>query len=210
MPDNRRPEAIIAKQRLVFARGTSIEAYANLEQSLCSFFTLLIQTPPGTAAVIFFKMANSRSRNEILSKLQKKQFGDTYSAFWNSLIKRVRSLDEMRNQIVHWIEASDLYDLDGVNHWRFKLIPPNFWHRTPDTPSLTIGQLTEFITECVFVSRVLNLFILALKGQECFEGETPDSSLQKFQQPIVYPPPDNYPLFRIYKAPQIPPESFPA
>jgi len=72
--------------------------------SLCSLLANFLHASPDIAATLFYRNANARSRNEILSR------GDAgYGPFWESAIKRVDGLDRRRNEIVHWHEAIDFF-----------------------------------------------------------------------------------------------------
>lgn len=88
------PDHQAATQRLALLRGFAINAYAGLEQSLCLALSHVGDMPPATAATIFFKVTNTRSRNEIIITLKKRKYGDRHNFFWNSIFKEVGRLDE--------------------------------------------------------------------------------------------------------------------
>jgi hypothetical protein len=84
-------------------RGKAVQAYANLEQSLCSLFGALAGvTTWEIGAIIFFRIANSHARNRIIEQLFKKKFGDRFNLFRNSLLADLTPIDQERNEIVHW------------------------------------------------------------------------------------------------------------
>jgi hypothetical protein len=82
-------------------RAKAIQAYANLEQSLSSLFSLLGGIQPEIGAIIFFKIASSDARNKIIEALWRKKFG-AYNLFRNSFFDQLRPIDQERNAIVHW------------------------------------------------------------------------------------------------------------
>jgi hypothetical protein len=111
-----------------------------------------------------------------------------------ALAKR-HPIDETRNQIVHWHEAMEIFDKSGTRFTRAKLIPPNYWDRSAETPRLGIGELNAFTQECDFISRSLDMFLLLLTGALQRSGsEQPWHDICR--QPLTYPPPNNHPLSR--------------
>jgi len=59
----------------------SINRYAALEGSLCDLFAHCGDMSAETASTIFYKIASSRSRIEILGKLKKKKHGNVFNLF---------------------------------------------------------------------------------------------------------------------------------
>jgi hypothetical protein len=70
-----------SKDQFWAVRGLAIQAYANLEQSLCRLFGLFAGVTPDVAGVIFFKITSVRVIEEIVDKLLRKKHGTTYAAF---------------------------------------------------------------------------------------------------------------------------------
>ena len=189
------------------ARGRAIQAYASLEQSLCSLLAKFGGINESVASVIFFKITSSRARDSILEKLLKKQHGATYSVFWNSVTKRVDRISQDRNQIVHWNAAVVVTD----NGLEMQLIPPNHWEFRLDSPVLRVDDLADFITECSFLGQLCNKFRMFL-GPElaaCLNSEQLQTWTDIFQQPLVYPPPSTHPLCQTTPAPETPPPPSP-
>lgn len=183
-----------AFDRLRVARGQAIQNYAQLEYALCSLFTHLLQTTPDMAATVFYRNANARSRNMILSKLLQKRHGADYGAFWKSAVKRIKGLDDRRNEIVHWHEATDFFENEaGDTMIGANLIAPNYWDRTSASRSLGVDELRSFSLECDFITRSLNMFLLLLMGR-LSDPSSPWHELCR--QPVTYPPPDDHPLSR--------------
>ncbi|MGA2232306.1 MAG: hypothetical protein ABSH22_15520 [Tepidisphaeraceae bacterium] len=190
-------------------RGHAIQAYANVEQALCSLFAVFAEIEIKTAAVVFFRITNPRVVGEILDGLLTNQYGDGYSVFWNSLDKMIRDLVTTRNKVVHW-NVSMFVNSDG--YAGVALIPPDFYNvAAGGLPTLNASQLTDFIEKCGFVSRLCNMFHLFLLPQVL--STWPRDEVQTwrgiFQQRVVYPPPNNHPLFPKPKAPGSPPPPSP-
>jgi hypothetical protein len=183
------PSDEVSRNFLV-ARAVSIARYAMLENSLAQLFAYLMGVQPDMAGIVFFRINNSRARNAAIERLLKKKHGNTYSIFWNSLDKHLRSLDGDRNNVVHW-QTSTTISVDTVPQSTvvLNLVPPNFWDRTESTPAISIGDLHDFILKCDFVSRLVNVFWWKISGSDI------DSALLDiFQQPVEYPPHNTHPL----------------
>jgi hypothetical protein len=192
---------------LAAMRGMAIQSYANLEQSLCAIFATTLGTKIERAAIVFFKINNARSRNDMLEKLLKRHAGDAYSCFWNSVTSHLRCLDQKRNEIVHWHEAMDFTSEDGKTaRIAMTLIPPNYW--AASDAKIQINDLGDFLNKCDFFSRLLNMFsarALDATGNPALHN---DATWQKiFHEPVIYPPPASHPLLQMPKAPEPPPQS---
>src|SRR5262249_40387728 len=145
---------------------------------------------------------NTHSRNRILDDLMTKRHGTSYEKFWNSSISLVRTIDQRRNEIVHWHVVNNVnLDSDTPHELAssLSLNPPTGW-LTRSPAKLNELDLQEFNLKCDYVSRSINMFALFISGQL----SDPNPALpwrDIFQQPIVYPPPDSHPLSRNYKGP---------
>src|SRR4051812_26824585 len=140
-------------------RGQAIQAYANLEQSLCSLMAHLSGMDPSVAAIVFFKIVSTGARASILEKLLKKNYGTAYNRYWGSFEGRLREVDVKRNCIVHWnatIVVRDAYG-DGSSS-KLELMPPNMWDVDSNTPSYNADKITEFILECEFLCLSCDVF----------------------------------------------------
>ena len=188
------------------ARGRAIQAYADLEQNLCLLLAAFSGMPLDIAAIVFFKITSSRARDAILEKLLKKKHGSTLMAFWKSLESLIGQLTETRNHIVHW-NANVFRGEDGIESIELK--SPSVWGDYDKTPAITKKDILDFIDKCLFVSRLCNHFAAFLVPQD--RSLTTEEQEQAwhdiFQQPVVYPPPDNHPLCQKPKAAetQLPP-----
>jgi hypothetical protein len=190
-------------EALMIARAQAIQAYANLEQSLCQLFAFLLGVDMAAAGLIFFRIVNTRARNKIIEGLLEMKYEAKYDKFWNSVFKLLRKTDERRNEIVHWHGMFDAYVQEGREGYilRSSLAPPNFWGGV-STRRIEPNDMHEFCDQCDFLIRCAGAFEVTMK-----DGRFSDvpSLIDIFQQPAPYPPPDSHPLSPTYKAPESPP-----
>jgi hypothetical protein len=185
-PDFNVGNAVVAA--FFITRASAIATYASVEQSLADLFSYLLGTPPDYSGVPFFRINNARARNDILERLLKKRHGPKHNLFWNCLVKYLREVDAIRNQIVHW-GMLGVYNRKDGTLIRIRLIPPNYWDRDANTPKLTKEDIEAFSEKCAFLIRALDLL------RDVASGKTQDrASLDICRQPITYPPPGNHPL----------------
>jgi hypothetical protein len=195
----------VNQNQMLLARASAIQAYAALEFSLCILFSLLLGIDIDRAGLVFFRITNTHSRNRILDDLREKKFGESYKSFWNSMMSIVRTLDQRRNEIVHWhvVQTIDL-TLPHAQAAKLSLQPPAGWS-SGSPASIADQELVEFMERCSFASTLLSMF-----GMVTMQSNFPESSrapwLQIFEQPVAYPPPDTHPLSPNYKAPEVPPQ----
>jgi hypothetical protein len=179
-------------------RGRAIQSYATLEQSIAQLFCGLADLKIEVAQIIFFKITSSNSRNNIVEKLFRRRFGSEYKVFRNSLLKQLRTIDRRRNEIVHWNVIEDIaIAADGKGTSVLKLTPPAFWIRDDETADLTKNDLSAFVVQCDFYSRLINMFglttgLISLSTPPSEEDKKP--WLEIFNQSVVYPAPGNHPL----------------
>lgn len=81
---------------MLFARGYAISSYSELEQSLCMLFGGLADLSQDVAALIFFRIVNTRSRLSILEYLFKNRFGSNFNLLRNSIVNHVKDLEHIR------------------------------------------------------------------------------------------------------------------
>jgi hypothetical protein len=183
-----------------------MEAYAAVEGSLAVLLGVLLNDAHA-ASSIFFRIANTKSRNLIIEDILRQRHGETYSHYWHGipgtkhkgLMNIIQALDGQRNEIVHWRSVREVGD--GTDET--VLMPPNFWLKGSSS-KLTTEKLMEFGNKADFACRSLNMFVL-------FLGPVGDDDFRTtwreiFLQPCSYPPPDSHRLSRNYKAPQSPPQ----
>jgi hypothetical protein len=66
-------------------RGRAINEYANVEQSLCRLFGTLLGTDLQLGAIVFYRITNTHSRNQILDDLLAEKHGLTYESYWSGV-----------------------------------------------------------------------------------------------------------------------------
>ncbi len=129
-------QARASADRLWTIRGKAIQAYANLEQSLCFFLGSLADISPEVAAIIFFRIVNTGARTVILEKLLQKRHNDSYHDYWHSFEKLLRQTDQERNEIIHWNAVISVNRQDGSSE--LTLMPPNIFGVDSNTPRATL------------------------------------------------------------------------
>ena len=190
------------------ARGQAVQAYATLEQSMCSIFSELAGVTREIGGVIFFRISSADARNKIVEKLFRKQFGDQFNLFRNSLIADLRPIDQERNEIVHWNVYNDVRIEKGTALFKLKLRPPATWgDEILTAPIKDTDDLVNFCKKCSFYSRLCNMLKLVLLSDiDMMSVAEKQPWLDIFAQPITYPPPEAHPLFPKPQEPAIQPE----
>lgn len=185
-------------------RGKAIQGYAQLESSLCSMMAELGGIPRETSLTIFFKITSTGSRNSILEKLLHAKHGSKFNLFWNCFFKELRPIDTKRNEIVHWLAAANAnLDAENVLHVGVTLIPPSSASSQIAGPilKLTSKDLIAFAKKCDDFSRLANMFLASTSPSYGADPESMKPWLDIFQQPLVYPLPEDHLLFQ---KPQVP------
>jgi hypothetical protein len=195
---------------LMIARIGAIESYAKVEQSLCGLFASLMGAPMDKAAIVFFRLTNTHSRNAIIEQLLKKAHGAEYDIYWygiqkNGLLPLIRQLDSKRNEIVHWHGRTNIALAGEDSSFSESLVPPNFWGGS--TASISAADLHEFIQKADFVYRSINMFNWVTTSHLAGADAARPTWLQIFAQPVTYPPENTHPLSQNYKGPESPPQS---
>jgi hypothetical protein len=187
---------IAAQDPIWAARGRAIQSYSALEQALCRIFAEAGGMSHAAASVIFFRINNARSRGQMLEKLIRLKHGATYNVFVTSLLKNLSSIDQKRNEIVHWQSVNNVaLDADGKTVAVVTLRPPNYWETTDESaPSITVADLSEFDAKCDFYTRLCNVFFFAMTNRLKADPGVEQTWRDVFRQAIAYPPPDTHPL----------------
>lgn len=187
--------AIAARDGFWAVRAQAIHAHVSLEQSLCRLFQDTTNIAPEMAGPVFFKITSSRARANLLDFLIRKRFGSKYSLFWNSFLKQLEGVDKKRNEIVHWVTATNIGELDSTGKplVDLTLIPPTFLHAVEPTAAINTKDLVDFIQQCNIYSRLCNMFCLALSGK--MGNEPTKMWLEVFQKPLVFPFPSSHPWY---------------
>jgi len=196
---------------MMIARIGAIESYAKLEQSLCGLFASLMNAPIEKAAIVFFRLTNTHSRNYIIENLLQKNHANKYDTYWygnphhkNGLLRLIRQLDGRRNEIVHWHGQLNIAFAGESYTTTEALVPPNLW--SGNASSISTADLNEFIQKADFVSRSINMFNWMTSNTITEPvGVGFDAAratwLPIFQQPVSYPPENTHPLSPNYTAP---------
>ena len=161
--------SLVRDGKLQMMRGVAIERYAHIEQSLFQLFASWLGTSNDKAGIVFFRIASAHARNKILEALLRKAHRSEFDVYWfgerhkkNGLFALIRQLDAIRNEIVHWHVASEIYVKGPPEQEAVTVVetlnPPNFWNKTENTPSMTIEQLRDFAEKADFVHRSLICF----------------------------------------------------
>ena len=195
-----------SEDKLWTTRGKAVQAYANLEQSLCHLLGSLADVSDEIAGIIFYKIVNTGARTAILENLLKKKHKDTYREFWLSFAKLLRSTDQERNEIIHWNGIISVNMKDGSSE--LALMPPGVWETDLNKPRHTIDSILEFTRKCSFLARFCNMFVLTLKPPDAWPEEQQQTWRDICLQPIVYPPPESHPLFQTWREPASLPQTF--
>jgi len=190
-------------------RGKAIEGYAEYENALCGLFAVLSDMTTSTATVVFYKIINTSARLSILKKLLHKKFATKFNAFWTPLSKEAQNLDLKRNEIAHWVAAINTnFTPDNKILMGITLIPPAHLGAKQSPEHLTSSDLVDYRKKCDDISGTINAFSTRLAPPK--EGEEKDEpSPDRYQQPFVYPLPEDSqsPLRRA--EPEFHPQSFP-
>jgi hypothetical protein len=176
-------------------RGKAIQSYAQLEQSLCFLMETLGDMPKGVAPIIFYKITSAKARAAIIDKMLARKYGHKYNLFWNAYLKSLHPIDTKRNEIVHWLSASvGKLNEDGKICAGVVLVPPNFHAYKLDSPRLRISELQQFSEKCEIYWRLCNTFCIV--NHPDFSEEKADAWLHIFQQPFLYPLPEDHLLYK--------------
>jgi hypothetical protein len=185
-------------------RGHAIQAWGNVEQSLCALFRHLTGMPMAEAALVFFKVINTGTRDSLLKALLRKKYGNTYKAFWGSLQRLLKPLSDKRNSIVHWNVTRRGFS--GVPCCA--LIPPaDLWGPGGEHARLTTEDLFDFYSRCMFIFHVCDMFWRVLDPDEAKRLDPAKAAAWRdiFLQPVSYPPKRSHPLYQMMQGAESPP-----
>lgn len=178
------------------ARARAIQAYAGVEQSLCSLFSKLLGVQDNLGSIVFFKITAPRFRNEIIEKLLRQTQRTELLPFWTSVVaKLLGPVDSDRNMVVHWATSVSIEsgDTEGIVR-EMQLVAPNFWSFDYKNAWDTL-DLIEFAQKSGQIQIIVNLLV----GHE-FLGLHKHLPLHDiFRQPLTYPIPTDSPLYLIPK-----------
>lgn len=191
------------REEFDLARGRAISQYAHLEVTLCDVFSIGFDTHEGTlvhhrrsqhAIFVFYKIMNSRSRNEILRRVVAEKVLLSSELFRKTLFTELRNLDEFRNKLAHW-EVNQSVGSDGKN--RHFLVPPR---RGIEAECYAPSEIFDWLVRVQFSVYLFNLLRYSATGNFP-EWASQYSCEQIFQQRVVYPPVSDHPLRSVWQGP---------
>jgi hypothetical protein len=192
---------------LLARRAQAIDAYAAVESELKNLLTGLIDINHKQAAIIFYRMMNSRARNAMFQDLIAIRYPEFFKPYWASMLKFITDLDAKRNRIVHWhIGGRQTFD-DG-KEFKTRIEPAmlnptneNFFPIDDEAPNVDAIDLLDFIRRAYFAANSINVFWFFAGGKfEEFKDEIGGDAptwRETFLQRPAYPPPAAHPLSRL-------------
>jgi hypothetical protein len=177
----------VNQDAILLRRAVAIEGYAVIERALSMLFAHWLGTTIDVAGLVFFRI-NAGTRNRILDDLKKTKLQNQHNLFWNSLLGLVKTIDQQRNEIVHWHVVNNIdLSLPHEQASRWTLKPPTGW-TNPLSGSLDENDLSAFAQKCEFISRLITMFVMS------FDRTLELTWQDIFAQPVSYPRPDTHPL----------------
>jgi hypothetical protein len=175
-----------------------------MESALCILFAGLADMTHERAALIYYKIGHSATRNGMIESLMEHVHGATFAPFWDTAIKGrgnaaipgfwkfIESLDRTRNNIVHWHPAESVsVTLGSSETRRWEDIRPAFHNvRLKGETPIATPEFNDFIQRAEYAEQMLIRFHLAIVKPKNLGGEL-QTWLQIFQKPHVYPPPES-------------------
>src|SRR4029078_5972969 len=157
---------------LMLARAAAIQAYANVEQSLASVFSTLLQTDSIIAGIIFFRIVNARSRLTIMEEIIQYRYASTYNVFCKSGTKLLHSIDSTSNNIIHCHVVQNFNNRPEGPLVTFTLNRPDVWAKSTSS-AISESDLAPFTQKCDFISSLLGCFCLVLLNRLPAENAKP-------------------------------------
>ena len=180
-------------------RGKAIQSYANLEQGLARLFSALAGTTQQIGSTIFFRIASTDTRRNLIDKLFQQKYNQQYNLFRNSLVKQLKPLDNERNEIVHWNVVNNVAaDESGKTTSRLVLMPPATWTFS-NTASKDADQMIAFSKKCEFYAALSGFFpVIVMDGftERPIADADKKPWLDAYSKSIEYPPPVGHVLER--------------
>lgn len=191
------------------ARGKAIQGYAQIENALSSLWAQLTGMSLEDSALIFYKNTSAGSRSATTEKLLHKRYGNQYNPFWNPFLIALRTIDNRRNQIAHWLSAVNVgIGADRIIRAGVTLVPPaSFAAQAAEGPTVTTQEMQEFQERCSECARLITMFQQATKPNLELTPALLQTWLDIFRQPFVYPLPAGHPLNQRMPAPENQPQS---
>ena len=174
-------------------RARAIKASAHVEQGMSALLAVLLNTSFELAGIVFFRIANTNSRNTIIESLLEKRYGTTYQGYWSGipntkhkgLFTLIRQLDQCRNSIVHWHTLRTMH-IEGENYTStFALVRPSIWNMQDEAQSVTAEDMSAFTLKANFVSRSINTFAIYIGGSLSSSPDFENTWRDIFQLPAL-------------------------
>jgi hypothetical protein len=176
----------------------AIDIYSAFESELMDLMQCLLGIDYRTANIVFWRIANTRSRIAILKDAFSPDIKGKVKTFWKGMQSQISKLDSRRNKIVHWQMTVHLCE-EGVDYVLKRQAKMDILEM------ITINDLIAFIIETNFTVSVLRHFVKYLLDLKNGRSDLPIPWQGIFQQPFAYPPPKSHPLSPIPKARQFQP-----
>lgn len=205
------------EHKFLVARARAIEEYASVESALADIFISLLGTKhTDRAAYTFYSITSAHTRNTLVGEFLEREFGDKYGAYWTGMRgqemrkakgmwRLIKSLDQVRNNIVHWHPVYGL-PLDEGAPIREGIARP-FHATVKPPPIIDRDELADFIYKAFFVHMSLTQFNRLAILEEGLSDPGSETWLGMFQQPAAYPPDRSHPLTHFFEARQSPPQT---
>lgn len=182
---------------MLAARGYALDCYSSLEIEMTEALTTLTEMDDYISNIIFWRIVNSKSRLTILDECLNYRTTQTPALsvlcpFWNSVLSRIRALDQSRNNIIHWTHAAKHLGPDIVP--QPVIIKPGYRKQT--SQEYSVNDVLAFSDNCYSARRGLGYFLHAYQHIRQGLQIEPQSSLGICLSPIPDQPQSNHPLFR--------------
>lgn len=197
-----------SRDDLDLARGRALSQYAHLESQLSSLFSQGFEThAPGLvhhnravhAVFVFYKIVNTRSRNQILQKVVEDRLKSSSSTFRKTLFKQMAETDEFRNKLAHWTVNGALGTDGQQRHFLVRgpygIVKDHLG--TTDLDSWVIRMRFLFYLFSFVTSKIIGLHPEWAQPRAAFE--------EILLRPIIYPPLPDHPIVPIWQGPTAPP-----
>lgn len=189
--------------------GKAIQGYAQIENALCGLWAQLTGMSFEDAALIFYKNTSSAARGATTEKLIHRKLGNDYNPFWNPFLLALRTIDNRRNEIAHWLSAINMgIGTDRIVRAGVMLVHPASTAVNASVgPAVTTENMAEFQERCSEHARLVIMFQQATKKDSELLQAQIDTWRDTFRQPFVYPLPEAHPLNQQMPAPETPLQS---
>ena len=188
-------------------RGKAIQAYAILEGAICKLISDLSGMNQEAAETIFYKITSTGAKNSILETLIQNKYGNTFNLFWNSVFKQhLRGIDTKRNEIVHWLTVLHAtINAENVMIVGVSIVKPNVSSHDNNSPRISSDDLIEYAAKCGIFARLFNMFLFVSSKDD---DPSLDTWQEIYRQPLIYPLPEDHPLYASSPIPNNPPQSW--